>query len=59
MAKVEFIQIATEEEIKEKLAQFNNIDLDDDDAVDEYLEELQSYIGSAVITEEMMNKIFK
>jgi len=59
MAKVEFIQITTEEEIKQKLAQFNNIDLDDDDAVDKYVEELQSYIGSAIITDEMINEIFK
>ena len=35
--------VATESQFKEKLEQFNNIDLDDDDAVDKYLMELGFY----------------
>lgn len=43
------VQIVTEEQLTKKLNQFNEIDLDDDDAVEEYLDELASYKGSVII----------
>lgn len=43
------VQVVTEEQLETKLNQFNEIDLDDDDAVEEYLTELESYNGSAII----------
>jgi hypothetical protein len=43
------VQVVTEEQLTNKLNQFNEIDLDDDDAVEEYLTELESYKGSVII----------
>ena len=43
--------VATESQFKEKLEQFNNIDLDDDDAVDKYLMELRFYTYCLIITD--------
>jgi hypothetical protein len=43
------VQVVTEEQLETKLNQFNEIDLDDDDAVEEYLAELESYNGSVII----------
>ena len=43
------VQVVTEEQLETKLNQFNEIDLDDDDAVEEYLTELESYNGSVII----------
>lgn len=43
------VQVVTEEQLETKLNQFNEIDLDDDDAVEEYLTELESYKGSVII----------
>ena len=43
------VQVVTEEQLETKLNQFNEIDLDDDYAVEEYLTELESYNGSVII----------
>lgn len=41
--------VATESQFKEKLEQFNNIDLDDENAVDMYLMELRFYKNCLII----------
>ena len=46
------VQVVTEEQLETKLNQFNEIDLDDDDAAEKYLDELASYKGSLILNDE-------